>query len=112
MRIFFAFLLVVAIAGGAWYGINMGKTPGNTTAQTDADNFANSALAALYNASNTSTSSSSVVSGAQASSSAAQDTITNATSTSPGSTGAAQITNPQNYMHATLHTSLGDITIE
>jgi cyclophilin family peptidyl-prolyl cis-trans isomerase len=100
MRTFFALLMLCAIGGGCWYGWETLNRPVET-AQSEADNFADSALAAFYNAT---TSSSSNPTEEGTSSANPQATITK--------TAAAPIINNQNYMHATLHTSQGDITIE
>ncbi len=100
MRSVLAVFMVCAIAGGCWYGWSVSNKPADTTAQKAADDFANSALSALYNASST------------------EETVTppaNPTTPSPitsASPNPISSTNNQNYMHATLHTSMGDITIE
>jgi cyclophilin family peptidyl-prolyl cis-trans isomerase len=102
MRALFAVFLVAALGFGGWYGWQMANKPVDTTVQKQADDFANAALTALYNAS--SSISTPATSTAQTSTST-QDTITSASS-------GQSVTTNQNYMHAILHTSLGDITIE
>jgi|GEM_PF-460287 len=101
MRAFFAVLMVCAVGAGCWYGWQVANRPVDTTVTSQADAFANAALTALYNASSTVGTSPPQ----QNATTSAQSTITNASSSE-------SITNNQNYMHATLHTSMGDITIE
>ncbi len=100
MRLFFALLLVVAFAGGGWFLMrSQGENP---VAQTQADDFAQSALSA-YSTSETPTPS-------------PQDTLaTNApapVATTSQVTNTTNQNNPKKYMHATLHTNQGDIQIE
>jgi peptidylprolyl isomerase len=109
MRTFFALLMLFSIGAGCWYGYHALNKPVDTTAQTQADAFVSAALAALNNA--TSTASSTQPSLPAASTSPSQATI-------PGDS-QNQTTNPvtnsndnKKYMHAILHTSMGDITIE
>src|SRR4051812_44275865 len=105
MRAIFAVLMLCAVGGGCWYGWRMANMPADNTVVTQADNFANAALTALYNASS---------SEALASTSpitTAQDTLSN-TPSQRATTSSPQVINYQNYMHATLHTSMGDISIE
>lgn len=96
MRTFFSLVMVVAIAGGGFYLWQLTSHPIDRTVEAEADQFANAALAELYNASS---------SGAVMP--PTQDLIINPTPS-------ASITNTSDkeYMHAVLHTSAGDITIE
>jgi cyclophilin family peptidyl-prolyl cis-trans isomerase len=105
----------------------MANKPTDTTVATQADNFANAALTALYSASSSatladsSTTSPSSASAANPPSVAGSPPTTSDSSASgqqsnSGQTTSQQVinyqTNYQNSMHATVHTSMGDITIE
>jgi cyclophilin family peptidyl-prolyl cis-trans isomerase len=102
MRIFFAALVLVAFAAGGWF--LMKPASPDTTAQTQADDFAQSALAG-YGASQTQ---------AQSDTSASSSPTADASSTPVTNTTSTNQTNQpdKKYMHATLHTNQGDITIE
>jgi cyclophilin family peptidyl-prolyl cis-trans isomerase len=102
MRVFFLLMVIGAIGLGGWYLYS--RPVADPSLQAQADNFANSALSALYSASSTAPTSTMPTNSTQT-----QDTITNASSSQSITT---QNNTNENYMRATLHTNQGDITIE
>jgi len=97
MRALLLLVIVGAIGLSGWYLYS--RPVVDSSVQAQADDFTNVALAALGSATSSADS-------LPASSTPAQDTITT------NASGGQPITTNQNYMHATLHTSMGDITIE
>jgi peptidylprolyl isomerase len=103
MRAILAIFMLCAIGGGCWYGYQALNKPVDVSDQTQADAFVSAAMTALNNAS--SSASTTQVATVPAVSSSGQDTMT-------GDSQQGSINDNKNYMRATLHTSMGDITIE